>query len=260
MDFYRKESEMFNLTADYYDRYRPCYPKAIISTLLRETNLNDRSVLLEIGAGSGKATELLADINCSICCVEPGPALVAKGNDRFKNYPKITFECARFEEFKSKTNYYDMICSFQAFHWVPQPIGYQKCAAELKETGHLALVWNMYITYDNDLDNELLSISSKHGGFADFLSEKKCEERIASIVERIDSSALFNKVHVFRKIWEQAYTADDYYGFCLTGNSFVQKSDNEKKAAYIDICRLAEKHGGKIIRPYLCVLYLASKR
>jgi SAM-dependent methyltransferase len=259
-DYYEKESQMFNLTADYYDRYRPSYPKEIINTLISKANINEHSDTLEIGAGSGKATELLADINCSITCVEPGADLVSRGNYKFKDNPKIKFNCARYEEFESSPNFYDVICAFQAYHWVPQPIGYQKCARELKGTGFLALVWNMYITYDNDLDNELLQISSMYGGFADFVNEEKCEERIASIVKSIDDSALFNEVEVFRHFWEQPYTADEYFGFCLTGNSFVQKSDEEKKSAYEDICGLAEKHGGEIIRPYLCVLYLASKQ
>jgi protein-L-isoaspartate O-methyltransferase len=259
-DFYRKESEMFNLAADYYDRYRPGYPNEIIQTLIGETAIGEQSVLLEIGAGSGKATERLAGIHCSICCVDPGAELVARGNIRFRNYRKIRFHCARYEEFEPKGNHYDMICAFQAFHWVPQPLGYRKCAEELKKKGHLALVWNMYVTYDNALDNELLKISSKHGGFADFMDETKCEERILSIAQSIDGSALFKKATIYRHYWEQTYTADEYYGFCLTGNSFIQKSNEEKKAARQDIGRLAEKHGGRITRPYLCVLYLATKR
>jgi hypothetical protein len=44
------------------------------------------------------------------------------------------------------------------------------------------------------------------------------------------------------------------------GNFFVQKSDEDKINAYNDIINLANKHGGLINRPYLCVLYLASKK
>ena len=55
-----KESEMFDKAADYYDKYRPSYPREIIDTLIAETQIKENSKLLEIGAGSGKATELLA--------------------------------------------------------------------------------------------------------------------------------------------------------------------------------------------------------
>lgn len=258
--FYKKESEMFNLSSDYYDKYRPSYPREIIQTLIREANISENSLILEIGAGSGKATELLADISCSITCVDPGPDLVAKGKEKFKKYPKISFNCSRYENFEGKADFYDLICAFQAFHWVPQPIGFQKCAKELKEAGFLALIWNMYITYDNDLDNELMQISYKYGGLADFVSADKCEDKIASIVKSIEDSTLFSEVKVFKHFWQQSYTADEYFMFCLTGNSFTQKSDEEKKSAYEDIRRLAQKHGGVITRPYLCALYLTAKR
>ena len=63
-----------------------------------------------------------------------------------------------------------------------------------------------------------------------------------------------------RQLWKQTYTADEYYGFALTGNRFMAKSDEEKARAYKDIVDLAEKHGGVIERPYLCVLYVAKKK
>lgn len=57
----------------------------------------------------------------------------------------------------------------------------------------------------------------------------------------------------------QEYTADEYCGFVQTGNRFIQKTEEEKHKAYADIKRLADRHGGKINRPYLCVLYLAKR-
>jgi SAM-dependent methyltransferase len=259
-DFFKRESEMFDRAADYYDQYRPGYPEEIIRTLIREADINENSELLEIGAGSGKATRYLADIGCGVCGVDPGPALVARGNSQFEGYPKIHFECARFEELQENPGHYDAICSFQAFHWVPQPVGYIKCARQLKQTGRLALVWNMPVTYDNDLDRELLEISPKFGGLADFMSEEKCEERIASNIKSIEDSGLFGEVSVFRHLWRQDYTADDYFGLCLTGNGFIQKSDDEKRAAHTALRQLTDKHGGIITRPYLCALYLAAKK
>lgn len=255
---WKKESEMFNRAADYYDRYRPSYPQDIIDTIIKETGIKNGSKLIEIGAGSGKATELFAGKGFEILCIEPGEDLVRKGNEKFKN-DKILFQCSRFEDYDFPDQEWDVIFAAQAFHWVPQPQGYEKCASVLKNNGHLAIFWNMYITYDNALDNELLAISNKYGGFADFLSEKDCETRIHSIVSQIENSKLFSRPKVFRKLWRQDYTAGEYFGFTLTGNRFIQKSEEEKAAAYQDLVHLSNKYGGVIQRPYLCVLYLAEK-
>lgn len=256
----RKESEMFDRTADYYDTFRPSYPMEIVDKIISTTNIDDNSKLLEIGSGSGKATELFAGKNLNIYCVEPGENLVRNGRNKFSKFNNIKFEVARFEELDLTPEQYDVIFSAQAFHWIPQPIGYEKCAYTLKDNGYLALLWNMYITYDNDLDNQLIEISNKYGGFADFLSVDGCEKRINSIVTGIENCGYFNSPMIHRVLWSQTYNAEQYFGFVQTGNSFVQKSEEEKLNAYNDIKKLADKFGGVINRPYLCVLYLASKK
>ena len=96
----KKESEMFDLAADYYDRYRPSYPLEIIQSLVEYANVTKDSNLLEIGAGSGKATELLEGYGCKIHCVEVGEHLVERGKEKFAKNPNISFECGRFEELK----------------------------------------------------------------------------------------------------------------------------------------------------------------
>lgn len=257
---WKKESEMFDQTAEYYDTFRPSYPKEIIDKIISATNINTCSKLLEIGAGSGKATTLFAPYGLNINCIEPGENLVRNGRIKFSEFDNVKFEVGRFEELDLQPKIYDVIFSAQAFHWIPQPIGYEKCAYALKDNGHLALFWNMYITYDNELDNELLEISKKYGGFADFLSVDGCEKRIETIVAGIKSSGYFNNPEVYRVEWSHKYTVDEYFGFVNTGNSFVQKSEEEKSNAYNDIKKLADKHGGFIERPYLCVLYLATKK
>lgn len=255
----RKESEMFDRTADYYDKFRPSYPVEIVDKIINTAKLDNNSRLLEIGSGSGKATELFAAENLNIFCIDPGENLVKNGRKKFSKLDNIKFEVARFEELDLAPKQYDVVFSAQAFHWIPQPVGYEKCAYTLKDNGYLALFWNMYITYDNDIDNELIELSNKYGGFADFLSVDGCEKRINTIARGMENSGYFNTPVVHRTLWDQTYNADQYFGFVQTGNSFVQKSEEEKVNAYNDIKKLAEKYGS-IKRPYLCVLYLASKK
>ena len=116
-----------------------------------------------------------------------------------------------------------------------------------------------YIVEDNEQDRELFSLSKKHGGFADFVTLKQSDERIQSICSNIENSQKFNAVKVFKKHWLKEYTADEYYGFVLTGNKILQKNENEKAKIYTDIKCLADKFGGAIKRPYLCVLYIAKR-
>lgn len=254
------ESEMFDKTAEYYDKFRPGYPKEMIETIVEKTQLIDCSKTLEIGAGSGKATEYFKDYGFSIRCIEPGENLVKNGQLKYKEYPNIKFERGRFEELELGNVKYDVIFAAQSFHWIPQPIGYQKCVQLLEDKGYLALFWNMYLTHDNEEDNDLLKISDKYGGFADFVNEEQANKRISSIINDIQDSGFFETPTVYEYLWKQVYTAEEYYGFVLTGNRFIQLTDELKEMAQIEIEEHANKYGGKILRPYLCVLYLASKK
>jgi len=253
---WKKESEMFNQMADYYDKYRPSYPNEIINILIEKTKLTNGSKLLEIGAGSGKATELFTSKGFEILCIEPGSDLVKRGNERFED-ENFKFVEARFEDYPITLNHFDVVFSAQAFHWVPQPIGYEKCSATLKDSGYLAIIYNMYIAYDNDFDNELLTISNKYS--MGLSSAEDCEKRADSIVSGIIESGLFSKPEVIRSSFEQTYTPDEYFGFVLTGNSFIQKTEEEKQAAHKELEQLANKHNGIIKRPYICALYLTQK-
>lgn len=261
MDFdVKKESEMFDKAAEYYDKFRPGYPNEIIEAMVMHTKLSKDSKTLEIGAGSGKATDFFKDYGFSIRCIEPGENLVKNGQIKFKHYSNIKFECGRFEELKQDNEKYDVIFAAQSFHWVPQPIGYQKCAEMLKESGYLAPFWNMYITYDNEADNDLLKLSKKYGGFADFVSKEQCENRIRSIVKGIEDSGLFEAPLIYKQFWKQEYTAEEYYGFVLTGNRFLQLPEEVKENARAEIRDHANKFDRKIVRSYLCVLYLARRK
>lgn len=126
-----EQSKTFDEAAKYYDKYRPSYPSELITTLIAKNKLTSGSKILEIGAGSGKATELFVDKGLSVTCIEPGEDLVAEGKRKFKN-KNVKYYTTRFENWNGEKEYYDFVMSAQAFHWVPQPLGYKKCANILK--------------------------------------------------------------------------------------------------------------------------------
>lgn len=261
MNFNRKyESEQFDKAADYYDLYRPSYPEQVIQQLVERTHLDKQSNVLEIGAGSGKATELLKEYGFSIRCIDIGENLVQRGREKFCNDRNISFECIRFEEMQDTNEEYDAIVAAQSFHWIPQPNGYSKCAELLKKGGYLALFWNMYLYDEREEHNKLVQLSNKYGGFADFVTMDQAKDRIQRIVNDIEASGLFDSPSVYKQEWLINYTAEEYYGFVQTGNHFIQLDKEKKRHAYDEIVQLANHYGGKIRRPYMTVLYVAQKK
>ena len=67
----------FDEIGDLYDRYRPGYPEDLFEDLLALSGISAGDRILEIGCGTGQATEPLARRGYAMSCLEPGPRLAA---------------------------------------------------------------------------------------------------------------------------------------------------------------------------------------
>lgn len=187
-------------------------------------------------------------------CVEPGENLVAAGKRKFSYTDKVEYYTGSFEEWDEKKAYFDLAFSAQAFHWVPKPLGFEKCASALKANGYIGLFWNLYVTSNEPIDNEL----EKLGMFL-LQSEESCEERIKYHIQEIRDSGCFKEPVAYRFPWKQTYTTEEYIGFMKTGNQYLSASDDERKDAEKKAAEIIDSNGGIITRPYLCALFLAQK-
>ena len=248
--------QSFNHMADYYDDYRPDYPEELITTIVNRANLNTESRVLEIGAGSGKATALFADFGFEMLCIEPGTDFAGKGKERFKD-KKIKYIVSTFEDYAEPPEYFDAIISAQAFHWVSQPVGYEKCSKALKKGGYLAPFWNMNLFRDDIFDKELWAIVNKYEGWVSCMQEKDYAARMESIASKIAGSGLFSRPEIIHFYKECNFTADGYCNYMFTGGG-LNKPVAEKQACLEELTQLADKYNG-IKRNFLCELYLTRK-
>ena len=68
-------STPYHNIAEIYDAIRPGYPQELIEDMVVCSGLSVDSVILEIGAGTGKATEHLLSLGCEVDAVEMEPAM-----------------------------------------------------------------------------------------------------------------------------------------------------------------------------------------
>ncbi len=151
---WEEESKRFDQASEYYDTFRPSYPTQLIDCIIEKTAIPFNAKILEIGSGSGKATELFVKRGFELLCIEPGERLVAVGQKKFKD-SKVKFVTTRFENWEPIPEYFELAFSAQAFHWVPKPVGFEKCAQALKSNCYLALFWNMYLYTPGEINDRL---------------------------------------------------------------------------------------------------------
>ena len=251
-------SKTFNASADYYDKFRPTYPENLVIDIIKKTGVNSKSKILEIGAGSGKATELFVKRGLNITCIEPGSNLAAEGKKKFQHTNQVKYIISRFEEWQEVSGFYDLIISAQAFHWVPKPLGYEKCFNALKTDKHMALFWNFYLSSGEEVDVELQDLFKEYP-VAYLDSKESLENRINQNIDEIKGIGLFKNIEVIRYPWSQVYSIEDYIGFLKTGNGYLILNNEKKEIVEDKVREIMGRHGGNITKFYECTLFLAQK-
>lgn len=134
--------EPYKGIAGIYEEIRPTYPKQLIQDIIDRTGLKPEDCLLEIGAGTGKATMPFAEQGYRIQAIEIGEEMADILKDKCSGYPNVSVEVVSFENWENPSGQkYDLIYCAQAFHWIDIHTKYQKCHDLLKENGFLVLFW-----------------------------------------------------------------------------------------------------------------------
>jgi ubiquinone/menaquinone biosynthesis C-methylase UbiE len=129
----RRRAGAFGSAAKQYDLYRPRYPRSLIADLVARRGI----CALDVGAGTGIASEQLVEAGAEIVAVEPDPrmARIAAGKG-------IRVEQATFEDWRPAGRSFDLVVFAQSFHWVQPQAALNKVATILGPGGRLGLLWN----------------------------------------------------------------------------------------------------------------------
>lgn len=152
----------YDSVAQEYDEVRPGYPNELIDKLISASSVNIGSEILEIGAGTGKATMLLAEKGFKIHCIEREPKMAEILKRKCEGFSNISVTINDFETWEATDDdKYDLVFSAQAFHWIDEEIKYKKCRRLLKDKGHLALFWYFSVVESEDTLDYLNSLFHK---------------------------------------------------------------------------------------------------
>jgi len=126
----------FGPVADAYDRARPSYPDEAVAWLTG----NGRSMVLELGAGTGKLTEVLASFGHEVLAVDPLPEMLTVLGRRVAALRVV----ATAEHLPVRSRSVDVVVCGQSFHWFDHDLAMAEIARVLRPGGHIALAWNTY--------------------------------------------------------------------------------------------------------------------
>ncbi len=130
----------FEAAAATYVAGRPEYPEAALDWLTKDIGLEPGGVVVDLGAGTGKFTKLVARAGASLIAVEP----VAAMRDQLRReFPDADVREGRAEALPLEDESVDAIVCAQAFHWFATPKVLAEFRRALKVGGRLGLIWNV---------------------------------------------------------------------------------------------------------------------
>ena len=125
----------FDLAAEEYERTRPDYPEAVLDLLPVASD----ATVLDLGAGTGKLTRVLARRYAHVIAVEP---LDGMRGILERVVPEAEALPGSAERIPLDDASVDAVFAAQAFHWFDHDRAIPEIARVLRPGGVLALVWN----------------------------------------------------------------------------------------------------------------------
>jgi SAM-dependent methyltransferase len=142
-----KASDRFGAQALAYDRYRPRYPEAVFDDILAITDTTTGTEVIEIGAGTGIATEPMIRRGLFATAIEPSPEMAALAQAKVGDRGSVFV--GRFENY-SAPGQVQLVTAFNAWHWVEPEAGLNQIAELLTPGGSLALVWTEVVSWGQE--------------------------------------------------------------------------------------------------------------
>lgn len=252
--------QSFNSVATSYEKYRPNYPDQLYKDIFQYANLQPDDQLLEIGCGTGKATEgFIGQGFTNITCIEYGENLAKLTQDKFSANPNVKVVHSAFEDCDSDDQY-DLAFSGTAFHFIPAEIGYPKTASFLKEDGVSAFFWFAHIASDEPVYQSIRNVYQVHAPYLDDSSIPSIEEFIKERNDLTLQSGHFHQLQVHTYKWDQIYTPQDYIGLLNTHSGHQVLPQAQKDILFSGIEKAILKHGETITKKHAVALFLARKK
>ncbi|WP_349957757.1 methyltransferase domain-containing protein [Rhizobium sp. ZPR3] len=248
----------FDGVASLYNISRPLYPDALFTDIIRFAGLEPKDKVLEIGCGTGQATEGFARHDLSILALDPGAELIAVARERLAQFPQLQLQQTTFEAWSGEPRSFRLIAAAQSFHWVSPELRFARTAALLSPGGTLAVFGNVPMPPEGPLAGQFAKIYAR---YAPQLAGPPAEAWYlpdGPFARELRQSDHFETPvhHCYR--WSRLHTAQSYTDLPRTLSSYRLLAEDQREALLSALADAINAHGGEFELRYETHLYLAK--
>ena len=260
----RPQRLVFGEVADLYDRYRPAYPDAVVDDLINLAALEQGTLVLEVGAGTGKATAMFAERGIRVLAVEPSAEMAGVARRMFGDRPAVQIEQSDFEQWDAAGREFPLLFAAQAWHWVEPAAGFAKAAGVLLLGGLLAAFWNRPVWVRAELRDVVLDAYQRVA--PELLAETDPIHPAGVLPSDADNwrrgvagTSGLGDADVRDYEWSQTYSGGDYAALLETHSTIRVLDPDQRDALVAAVADAIERHGNELVLPLVTRVCLARR-
>lgn len=236
-----------------FDKFRFRYCDALFADIISYAHLDATKTALEIGPGTGQATEPILKSGCSYLAIELGENFTKDMKKRFSPYKNFRIVNADFENYPFERNAFDLVYSAATIQWIPEEIAFTKTYNILKSNGTLAMFMTHsdYKTPNEELYGKIQQIYSQF-----FKPEIPYTQRFY-----YNNAAEYGFINLERREYHQVveFNADEYVSFISIHADHLTLREPYRSQFFQGIRDVILEFGDKITLNNTIILYLATK-
>ena len=260
MDMSSEQRFTFDEVATLYDRVRPRYPPEFLAAVVELAELAPGDRVLEIGCGTGQASEGLAAGGLRMLCLEPGVALADRARTNLRRFSDVEVVESTFEAWSLEAEAFDAIVCAQAFHWVDPELRFSKAAAALRPGGSLAVFGHVSRLDASPLRPALDAAYARHAPSLLGPSVTAWYSAEGPLQRDFAASGRFERVSHRRHDWARSFTTRDYLDLMQTYSEHRMLDELSLAALLAAVAEVIEAAGGSIEIRYDANLYIARRK
>ena len=246
--------KVFDTIPDQFDKFRPRYSRELFDSLIEYANIGPGKSVLEIGPGTGQATDPILETGCDYNAIELGEHLFAKMNEKYGKYSNFHIVNDDFITHDFGQQKFDMIYSAATIQWIPEEVAFSKTFELLKPGGVLAMMLTRadYKTPNEDLYAKIQKLYDEY---------YKPEIPYTNGAFKYDNAPNYGYVDFEKREFygRREMDPDEYVSFCGTHCDHIVIPDEYKKPFFDGLRNVVAENGGKVVFEDTYVLYLTKK-
>jgi SAM-dependent methyltransferase len=228
-----------------YDRYRPRYPEAVFDSIAGGIDAPAGAEVIEIGAGTGIATEPLVRRGFCVTAVEPSLEMAALAQAKVNGHGSVFM--GRFENYTAPSQV-QLVAAFNAWHWMNPEVAVDRVADVLAPGGLLALVWTEVVSWGQEPFEDRLAEVSGH-------TWVKRMNQVDDSMQPIRDDSRFRDLQVLHHVFERKLDAPTFVAVTKTYGG--QRTDEQYQAI---AGMINDEFGGAVTKVEDAALYIWKRR